>query len=472
MRFSRLALAAAALLPAALLAVDFPALTPDPDAFKARREKFLAKLPPNSVAILHSAPQRLMSNDTEYVYRQDSGFYYLTGIEEPDTTAVLRANPVDGKRYILFVRGHDPRREAFEGPRPGPDGALALYGADAAFASSEFMNRLAGFDPATRSMTGLLAGAERLYIADGGDMDWAEKFRASWERLRSRDMGPATVTDAREIVNEMRLVKDAEEIRFLKRAAEVSARGHVLAMKTAAPGKWEFEVQEALDGYCLANGVRRMAYPSIAGSGPDSCFLHWEKNNRQMKDGEVLLNDSGAEYGLYATDITRTYPVNGRFSAEQRAIYEIVLEAQKKAMAQVKPGLPHAEIENACARIQIEGLLRLGLLSGDAEKILKDRSDRRLTLHGVSHWVGLDVHDAGRYTVNGQPRALEPGMVFTIEPGIYIPANTSGIDAKWWNIGVRIEDTVLVTPTGYECLSCSAPREIIDVERTVQSGRK
>ena len=169
-----------------------------------------------------------------------------------------------------------------------------------------------------------------------------------------------------------------------------------------------------------------MAYPSIAGSGPDSCFLHWEKNNRQMKDGEVLLNDSGAEYGLYATDITRTYPVNGRFSAEQRAIYEIVLEAQKKAMAQVKPGLPHAEIENACARIQIEGLLRLGLLSGDAEKILKDRSDRRLTLHGVSHWVGLDVHDAGRYTVNGQPRALEPGMVFTIEPGIYIPANTVG----------------------------------------------
>ncbi len=412
-----------------------------------------------------------MSNDTDYVYRQDSGFYYLTGIEEPDTTAVLRGNPSDGKRYILFVRGHDPRREAFEGPRPGPDGALSLYGADAAFASSELLNRLAGFDQATRSMTGLLAGAERLYLADGGDTEWADRFRASWERLRSRDMGPATLTDVREIVNEMRLVKDAEEIRFLKRAADVSARGHILAMKAAAPGKWEFEVQQALDGYCFANGVRRMAYPSISGSGPDSCFLHWDKSNRQMKDGEVLLNDSGAEYGLYATDITRTYPVNGHFSAEQRAIYEIVLEAQKKAMAQVKPGLPHAEIENACARVQVEGLLRLGLLSGDAEKILKDRSDRRLTLHGVSHWVGLDVHDAGKYAVNGQSRPLEAGMVFTIEPGIYIPANTSGIDPKWWNIGVRIEDTVLVTATGYDCLSCAAPREINDVERTVQSGR-
>ena len=463
---------AAALLAAAAFALDFPVLAPSKDAIKARREKFVAKLAPNSIAILHSAPTRVMSNDTDYVYRQDSGFYYLTGIEEPDTTAVLLPNAADGKRFLVFVRPHDPRREAYEGPRPGPDGAVAAYGADAAFASAELWNRLASFDPATRTPSEHLSGVERIYLSDGGDAEWAEKFRAAWERMRSRDMGAATLVDAREIVNEMRLVKDADEIRFVKRAVEISARGHVLAMKAVGPGKWEFEVQQALDGYCLANGARRMAYPSIAGSGPNSCFLHWDKSSRQMKQGEVLLNDSGAEYGMYASDVTRTYPVSGRFSVEQKAIYEIVLEAQKKAMAQVKPGLPHAEIETICARVQTEGLVRLGLLSGDVEKLVASNGYRRFTVHGVSHWVGLDVHDAGKYTLGGQPRPLEPGMVFTIEPGIYIPANAPGVDPKWWNIGVRIEDTVLVTPEGYECLSCAAPREIADVERTVQSGQK
>ena len=459
-------------LASAALALDFPVLTPDPSAFKARREKFLAKLPAGSVAVLRSAPVRILSRDTNYVFRQDSTFYYLTGVEEPDATAVLRPNAPDGKTYVLFVRPRDPRRESYEGPRPGPEGAPAAFGADAAFSSAELWGRLQSFDPATRSASGYLAGVEKLYLYDGGDTEWAERFRSAWERLRSRDTGPATVVDAREIVNEMRVVKDPEEIRFLRRAAEISARGHVLAMRAAGPGKFEFEVQQALDGYCFANGVRWMAYPSIAGSGPDSCYLHWEKNNRQMKDGEVLLNDSGAEYGLYATDITRTYPVGGRFSPEQRAVYEIVLEAQKKAMALVKPGLPHGDIEKACAKVQAEGLVKLGLLSGDPEKLVQTNAHRRFTLHGVSHWVGLDVHDAGKYAVNGQPRALEPGMVFTIEPGIYIPANSQGVDPKWWNIGVRIEDTVLVTPDGYDCLSCSAPREIADVEKAVQSGRK
>lgn len=457
---------------AAVLALDYPPLVADKSAFKARREKFLAGLAPGSVAILHSAPTRLMSNDTEYIYRQDSNFYYLTGIEEPDTAAVFRPGAADGKGYVLFVRPHDPRREAYEGPRPGPDGALAAYGADAAFVNAELWSRLSSVDASTRAPAGYLAGVERIYLSDGGDPEWAERFRTALERLRARDTGPATVTDAREIVNEMRVVKDAEEIRFLRRAAEMSARGHSLAMKAAAPGKWEFEVQQALDGYCFANGARRMAYPSIAGSGPNSCSLHWDKSNRQMKDGEVLLNDSGAEYGLYATDITRTYPVNGRFSTEQRAIYEIVLDAQKKAMALVKPGLPHAEIEKTCARVQTEGLVRLGLLQGDVEKLLQSSGHRRFTLHGVSHWVGLDVHDAGRYVVAGAPRALAPGMVITIEPGIYIPANSQGVDPKWWNIGVRIEDTILVTPEGYDCLSCAAPREIADVEKTVQSGKR
>jgi Xaa-Pro aminopeptidase len=275
------------------------------------------------------------------------------------------------------------------------------------------------------------------------------------------------------VIHEMRLIKDAEELRFLRRAAEISANGHVRAMQTAAPGKWEFQVQAAVDGYCYANGARWMAYPSIVGSGPNTCVLHYSQSSRQMTDGELLLDDCGTAYGYYATDITRTLPVNGHFSAEQRAIYEIVLAAQKAAMELVKPGLPQDEIEKKCARVQTEGLIRLGLLSGDPEQIIKGFGHRRFTAHGVSHWVGLDVHDPSSYGAAGGPaRKLEAGMVFTIEPGIYIPASTAGVDPKWWNIGVRIEDTVLVTKDGHECLSCAAPREVGDVERTVQAGTK
>jgi Xaa-Pro aminopeptidase len=466
-------LLAALLLAPSLLALDLPPPpAASPEVLRARRERFLAKLPPRSLAILHSAPERVMSHDTEYLYRQDSDFYYLTGVEEPDTTAVLHNEPADGKRYVLFVRPRDARRESYEGPRPGPQGAAAAYGADAAFADSELSSRLASWDPVTYRFSGYLAEAERLELSDGNDRAWAEKFHATYRSVRDRDAGPAVLADAGEVLHEMRLVKDDAEIRLLRRAAEISARGHVLAMKAAAPGKWEFEIQQALEGYCFANGARRMAYPSIVGSGPDSVFLHWDKNNRRMEAGEVVLNDSGAEYGYYATDITRTYPVSGRFTAEQRAIYEIVLDAQKQALALVKPGARHDEIEQKCARVQTEGLLRLGLLSGDAEKILKEKAYRRFTLHGVSHWVGLDVHDRGRYEAGGSSRVLEPRMVFTIEPGIYVPSNAAGIDPKWWNIGVRIEDTILVTRDGSECLSCSAPREIADVEKTVLSGRK
>jgi Xaa-Pro aminopeptidase len=471
----RAALLAGMLLAAAvqtLSALDFPPLAPSPDALKARRDRFLANLPPHSVAVLRSAPERRMSHDTEYLYRQDSDFYYLTGIEEPDTTAVLRNDPADGRRYVLFVRPRDARREAFEGSRPGPQGAAARYGADAAFVESDLATRLASWDPVSYRFSGYLADCERLYLSDGDDADWAARFRKIYRDARDRDAGPGTVGDAGEILHEMRLVKDEEDLRFLRRAAEMSARGHVLAMGAAAPGRYEFEVQQALDGYCLANGARRMAYPSIVGSGPNSVTLHWSKNDRQIQAGDVVLNDSGAEYGLYATDITRTYPASGTFSPEQRAIYAVVLDAQTKAMAAVKPGARHDDVEAAAARAQTEGLVKLGLLSGDVAQLLQSRAYRKLTLHGVSHWVGLDVHDVGRYEIGGVSRTLVPGMVFTIEPGIYVPAETAGIDRKWWNIGVRIEDTVLVTKDGIECLSCGAPREIDDVEKAVRSGRR
>jgi Xaa-Pro aminopeptidase len=459
------------LFPLPATALDFPVFKPPPSMFRTHREKFLAKLPPNSIAILHATPLKTMSNDVEYLYRQDSDFWYLTGIEDPGAVAVFRPNADDGRRYVVFVRPHDARVESYDGPRMGPAEAEAAYGADQAFSAEEFLDRMTKYDAASRTYGGYLSEVEKLFLTDGGDHEWAERVRDDVARMRARDAGPSTVVDARELIHEMRLVKDAGEIALIRRATEISARAHALAMKAAAPGRYEFEVQQALDSYCFANGVRRMAYPSIVASGPNSVFLHWDRNDRRIEDGDVILNDSGAEYGYYATDITRTYPASGRFSAEQRAIYEIVLAAQKAAMAEVKPGAPHAHVGLAAARVQTEGLVRLGLLKGDVEQLVKDNGHRVLTKHGISHWVGLDVHDAGGYSTGLGSRILEPGMVFTIEPGIYVPANAPGIDRKWWNIGVRVEDVVLVTPGGFECLSCSAPREIDDVEKTVQSGR-
>ncbi len=471
LRIAAVALVLAAAWPA--LALDYPPITPNPAAFQARREKFMAQLPPGSIAILRSAPMRTMSNDVEYLYRQDSDFYYLTGIDQDDVTVVLRPEAADGKKYIVFLQPRDLRREAWAGARVGPDEAVAAYGADAAFKIADFDTKMSQFDRNTYTTSGYIADAKAIYVADGNDTGWIEKFRASYDPLRTRYGGPSTLVDARAILREMRLIKDEEDLRFLRRAAEMSAQGHIRAMQAAAPGKWEFEVQQALDGYCAANGARRMAYPSIAGSGPNSCILHYDQSSRQMKDGELLLNDSGAEYGLYATDITRTYPVNGRFSPEQRAIYDIVLAAQKAALAVVKPGVAHDEVEKAAAMTCAEGLVRLGLLQGDPAELVKTFAHRRFTLHGVSHWVGFDVHDPSPYGQAGaRSRVLEAGMVFTIEPGIYIPANTTGVDPKWWNIGVRIEDTVLVTRDGSDCLSCAAPREAADVEKAVQSGRK
>ena len=467
-RFLLLALLA---LPLAAAAVDFPPLEPPAAMFRAHREKFLAKLPPNSIAILRAAPSRTMSNDVRYPYRQDSDFWYLTGIEDPESVIVLRPSAADGKRYVVFVKPRDPRVESYEGPRVGPLEAAAAYFADAAFSSEEFFDRISKYDPVARTFSGYLAGVEKVYLADGGDEEWADTLRASIAAMRAREAGPSTLVDAGEVVHEMRLVKDADEIALIRRATQLSGRGHVLAMKAAAPGRYEFEVQEAHDGYCYANGVRRMAYPSIVASGPNSVFLHWERNHRRMNAGDVVLNDSGAEYRYYATDVTRTYPASGRFTPAQRAIYDVVLAAQKAALEAVRPGALHSEIGKAAARVQTEGLVRLGLLTGDVEKLVRENGHRALTKHGISHWVGLDVHDAGRYAIGGESRKLVPGMVFTVEPGIYVPEEMAGVDRKWWNIGVRIEDVVLVTDTGYECLSCFVPREAAEVEKTVMSGR-
>jgi Xaa-Pro aminopeptidase len=463
LRFLGRALLGAVLgLPLAASALDFPVRKPSPATFRAHREKFLAKLPANSIAILHASPVRVMSNDVEYLYRPDSNFWYLTGIEDPEAIALLRPNPEDGRKFVVFLKPPDLRLESYEGPKARPADAVSAFGADAAFSVDEFGERL--------SRPEIFEGVEKVYLWDGGDAAWGETVRNRVAAVRKRAGGPLIVADARDVIHEMRVVKDPDEIELIRRATEISGRGHVLAMKAAAPGRYEFEVQAALDGYCYANGVRRMAYPSIVASGPDSVFLHWDRNDRQMQDGDVVLNDSGAEYGYYATDVTRTYPAGGKFSAEQRAIYDVVLAAQKAAMAQIRPGVAFDRPGAAATRVLTEGLVKLGLMSGSVEKIVKESGHRVFTKHGVSHWVGLDVHDVGSYNAGAASRPLEPGMAFTGEPGIYVAADP-GVDRKWWNIGIRIEDVVLVTDTGSECLSCFVPREAVEVERMVQSGR-
>ena len=321
---------AAAIPEQTALALDFPLLTPSRELFRSHREKFLARLPAGAVVVLHAAPLRTMSHDTEYTYRQDSDFYYVTGLEEPGAIAVFRPAAPVGKRYFLYVRPHDARRETFEGPRPGPEGAISDFGADAAFPIQEFEATLQRGDgpggsagPGPGASAGFLIGATSLYFSDGGDPVWGENSRLD---RRHEEPGRGTGHDgrrARRSSTRCASSRTRRSSRLLRRSSEISARAHARAMAAAAPGRYEFEVQQALDSYCLANGARRMAYPSIVGLGAELGLSALGQERPQMKDGDVLLNDSGAEYGYYASDVTRTYPVNGRFSPEQRAIYEI-----------------------------------------------------------------------------------------------------------------------------------------------------
>jgi Xaa-Pro aminopeptidase len=453
---------------AAAAALEPPPIAAPPSMFAAHRQRLLAKMPAGSVAVFKSAPHIDLPGNVSFEYRQNSDFWWVTGFADPESAAVLRKTE-SGGTFTLFVRKKDARRESYDGARPTPAEAAAATGADEAYLIDEVWTRLSSKDPQTQAMTGLLAGATSVLISGGGDTEFAAKLKAAVAELGTAQKPAPPVTEAREIVHELRLIKDDEELKLLRRASELSGRAHVRAMREAAPGKWEFEIQAALDGYCQSQGARRMAYPSIVGSGPNALTLHYDKSSRQARAGELVLNDSACEYQYYASDITRTYPVSGKFSPEQRAVYEVVLASQKAAIAVVKPGVARSDVEAAALRGQVEGLVRLGLLTGSVEELIRNQSHRRFTLHGVSHWVGLDVHDPGRSVVDGKPRPLEPGMLFTIEPGIYVPV-AGDIPAAYQGIGVRVEDVVLVTKDGVDCLTCFVPKELADVEGAVSAG--
>jgi len=445
-----------------------PAGPPGPEFFAAHRSAFLSRLPEGSVAVLHAAPAG--SEEVDVLYRQSSDFWYLTGLTEPDAVAVFRPGAPDGRSYFLFVRPRDFAQEQWTGWRTGVDGAKKDFGAGEAYPVDDFWKDLPKFS----------SGARMLCYGDGGDAPFREQLLNQW---RARDAQSAELRPAADVgplLHQARLVKDPAEQALLRRAAELSVGAHLAAMRAARPGAPEYAVQAAFENVCTSGGAARNAYPPIVASGPNAVILHYEKNERRMNAGDVIVNDSACEYQMYAADVTRSYPVSGAFSPEQRAIYQIVLEAQKAGFARVKPGAAFHEVHDATVDVVVDGLLKLGVLKGDRAEIIRKRAYAKFYPHGSSHWLGMNVHDVGSYgfTNPDAPRIerysmaqtkLAPGMALTVEPGIYIPNDAEGVDPKWRGIGVRIEDDVLVTPAGMDCLSCGAPREIADVEKAMRA---
>lgn len=429
------------------------------DVVTARRERFMDAIG-SGVAVFPAAPARTRSNDTEYRYRPESDLFYLTGFPEPEAVAVLAPDHPEHK-FVLFVRPRDPEREVWDGKRAGLEGAIEEYGADTAYSIEELDEKLPEY----------LDGRERLFYRVGRD----EEFDLRIIRLlntyrttrRAKAPGPSSILDPGTIVHEMRLHKTAADVALMRRAIEISAEAHRAAMAAARPGMFEYEVEALIEYTFRRQGASGPSYASIVGSGPNATTLHYVENSRRIGENELVLVDAGAEYGLYAADITRTWPASGRFTEEQRAIYEIVLEAQTGAIAMSAPGVTMQAIHEFCVKTIAEGLVRLGLLEGPVEKAIESGAYRKFYMHKTGHYLGMDVHDVGTYREGEEWRGLASGMVMTVEPGIYIAEDCAEVDERWRGIGVRIEDDVLITETGHEVLSAAAPKTIDEIEHIV-----
>lgn len=415
------------------------------------------------VAIVPTAPVRTRNSDVDYTYRADSDFFYLTHFPEPEAVVVLVPDRPHGE-YILFCRERDPERETWDGYRAGIEGACERYGADDAFP----------IDDIDEILPGLLENRDKVYCNMGRYpefdtrlMGWVNDVRA---KSRNGVHAPGEFVDLDHIVHEMRLFKRADEVKTMRKAAKISAQAHIRAMQVCKPGMHEYEIEAELLHEFRRNGSQYPAYPPIVGSGTNSCILHYIENESQMKDGDLLLIDAGCELDGYASDVSRTFPVNGKYSGEQKAIYELVLAAQLAAIDKVKPGNHWNDPHEASVKVLVEGLRELKLLKGSADKIIEKEEYRKFYMHRTGHWLGMDVHDVGDYKIDETWRLLEPGLVMTVEPGLYISAGEKGVDERWWNIGVRIEDDVLITRNGCEVLSKDAPKEVSEIESLMQGN--
>lgn len=431
-----------------------------PEEYRQRREKLIAKIG-KGTAIFRSAPTAVMHNTVEYAFRQDSDFFYVTGFNEPAAVAVLAPHH-DQHQFILFVRPKDPEKETWSGYRAGVEGAKERYGADEAYPINELDEKLPQY----------LEKAEQIYYHMGRDQEFNQLILRHWQRLlttyQKTGIGPLSITDISVISHPLRLIKSEEELRLMRQAMAISVEAHNHVRAIAKPGRYEYEIQAELEHIFKLNGGEP-AYPSIVASGANSCVLHYIENDRQMQENDLLLIDAGCALNYYNADITRTFPISGKFTPEQQVIYELVLEAQLKAIEEVKPGNPYSKTHETAVRVLVEGLLDLKLLQGDLEEIIKEEKYKPFYMHRTGHWLGLDVHDVGIYQQGENPQNFQPGQVLTIEPGIYIapgikPAEGQPeIPEKWHGIGIRIEDDVLVTPTGHEVLTAGVPKAIGEI---------
>ncbi len=414
-----------------------------------------------SIAVLPTAPERLRNRDVEYPYRPDSDFYYLTGFPEPEAVLVLVPGRREGET-LLFCRDRDPERELWTGRRAGPEGAIEHYGMDDAFPIADIDDILPG----------LLENRERVYYTMGVYPEFDRRLIGWVNRIRAASRSGAHTPDEfvalEHLLHDMRLYKSAAELRLMRRAARIAAGAHVRAMQACRPGMMEYELEAEYTHEFRRHGCEH-AYSPIVGGGENACILHYTDNRGRLEAGDLVLVDAGAELDCYASDITRTFPVNGRFTPSQRALYELVLEAQQAAIERVRPGEHWNAPHEAAVRVLTRGLVKLGLLEGRVPSLIRREAYRDFYMHRTGHWLGMDVHDVGDYKVGGEWRVLEPGMVLTVEPGLYIAPDARGVARKWRGVGIRIEDDVAVTKTGCEILSKDVPKDPDEIEALMAS---
>lgn len=429
--------------------------------FKSRRQIFAARME-SGVAIIPTAPEQLRNRDAHYPYRFDSYFYYLTGFREPEAVLVIIAASRDtAAKHILFCREKNQEREIWDGFRYGPDAAKEVFGFDEAYPIAQLDELLPK----------LLINQSAVYAAFGHDQSWNQRIIGWLNQVREQSRAgvapPAEIHDYRTVLDDMRLIKTSDELQIMQRAADISTQAHQRAMQTTCPGMREYEIEAELLYTFYRHGAQAPAYTSIVAGGANACVLHYVDNNAELKSGDLLLIDAGCELDGYASDITRTFPISGWFTPQQRDIYQLVLAAQIEAIAQVKPGNRWDDPHQAALRVLAQGFIDLGLCQGSVDAILETEDYKRFYMHKTGHWLGMDVHDVGEYKQQGDWREFQPGMVLTVEPGCYIrPADN--VPEHFWNIGIRIEDDVLVTHTGHEILTTAAPKTIPEIEELMQ----
>lgn len=438
--------------------------------FVAHRQSLLHAMEDNSIAVIPSAKLQVRNRDAEFPFRQSSDFFYLTGFTEDNACLVLikkydqKSKSLQQQSY-LFCQPKVKEMEIWTGYRLGPDAAIEHLSVEQAFAIEEL----------DKQLPDLMSDCDSVYALWGDDKVWDASLIDAIEKVklkaRTGVSAPTAMLAVEPLLHDLRLIKSDDEIAIMKRAADLSAAAHVVAMETVKPGMYEYQLEGLIRNHCAQGGARFDAYSSIVGSGQNACVLHYTANDQVIKDGDLILIDAGCEINHYASDITRTFPANGQFSAEQKALYQLVLDAQLAAIDAVKPGNHFNHPHEAAVKVLTKGLVELGLLNGDVDELIEKEAYKPFYMHKTGHWLGLDVHDVGSYKIKGQWRALKPGMVLTVEPGLYVSPDETSVDEKWRGIGIRIEDDVLVTDTGHQVLSENVPKSVADVEALTSTNK-